>query len=696
MKTVQVIIILFLLFVTCNYNGLYADDSIPSTDLQELVVKSDRIWIENGVINIIPTKKEKQLSNSPGRLIDMMNIPFLIGEGESIKTLSDQPVSIFINGEPANEIDLSTFWPSDVKKVEYMESPSDPRFRGARNVVNFVMAKYVVGGVTRAYARQNFPMTNGYYDLASKLSYKRMTYGISVNSWSIMNKNSHGTGETIYKDIFYNGIKYDEIREESISDFDSEDWNTTIAANAKYTTDKFSATHTIGFNWRHDPGSPWNSSSVWSENLFGSEFSEGFKKSDSYSPSIRGDYFGVLSDRFTLSGSWSYIHGDNSRFSSSTFGETPAVVNDFSEKVNSLPVRVNLSYIPNSKLTFMLNVDAKSQWFRSYYAGSVNTSSKQFREDLRTSVGVYWRLSKNLSCDITPGFLYCYYNVDDIVNNYITPTCTFNVRWYPSKKVNVSGDLYFFESPISAGKSNPVIYKKDELTWVSGNPDLKPSSDWYACVEASYFPFEWLQLSSIFSCEFYRNMIYKYMEAAPEDMGGIIEFQRNSKNTKEFNVNPRVSIKLFKRKFSMVFYPKICYTKTNEGYFRSHTYFQPLISMRYIIGNFSLEAQYRGRRKYIVDHVGYQMDRQPDAFNFGVSYGQGNLYVYCGVGDIFHKDYELERSTYSATGVYTSNTKSWTPGRCVGFNLTYTFGYGKKVDQDININSGGSADSSIM
>ena len=193
-----------------------ADDSIPATDLQELVVKSERSWVENGVFNFLPTKKEKQLSNSPGSLIKMMNIPLLKADGEAIRTLADEPVSIFINGEPAKDIDISTFWPSDVKKVEYMQSPSDPTFRGAKNVVNFVMAKYEVGGVTRVNVRQDVPMTNVYYDLASKLAYKKMTYGISVNSFGWLYKDSDSEGEAIYKDIFYDGVKYKEIRDKEL------------------------------------------------------------------------------------------------------------------------------------------------------------------------------------------------------------------------------------------------------------------------------------------------------------------------------------------------------------------------------------------------------------------------------------------------------------------------------------------------
>ena len=671
-----------------------ADDSIPATDLQELVVKSERSWVENGVFNFLPTKKEKQLSNTPGSLIKMMNIPLLKADGEAIRTLADEPVSIFINGEPANDIDISTFWPSDVKKVEYMQSPSDPTFRGAKNVVNFVMAKYEVGGVTRVNVRQDVPMTNVYYDLASKLAYKKMTYGISVNSFGWLYKDSDSEGEAIYKDIFYDGVKYKEIRDKETTQSDSEFWKTTVAANAKYTGERFSATHTIGFIWSHTPGSNWSSSSQWSENLFGSEYSDGFNKSDSYSPSIRGDYFAVLSDRFTINGGWSYVHSVNSSLANSKYGETPTVDNDFSEKVNSVPVRLNFTYSPNSKWTLLLNFNPKSQWLESSYTGSVETKSRQFREDIKTSLTAYWQPSNKLRVYLEPGLFYNYYKVDDIVNEYVTPTCDFNVGWYPNRKLNIRGDLTFYQNSISARASNPVTYKKDELTWVSGNPGLKPESDWIAGVRIYYAPTDWLQMSSSFSYIVIENSLYEYIQPAPEEMGGVIKTQRNCGRSEDYRIAPSVSVSLFDRNLSLSFWPKFSHKRTKDGYYHSLTCFQSIGDIRYTIGNFNIEAKYMGRRKYLPDESGNSMVIQPDNFSLGVAYGWRNLYAYCGVDDLFHKKYKSYSYTYS--DVLTTEVTSWSTGRKLKINLTYTFGYGKKVDPNINISVPLSSDSSIL
>lgn len=153
-----------------------AEDSIPAKELNEIVVVGDRGWVENGKIIFIPSRKEKQLANSPETLIKSMHLPMLKEKDGAIISLSGETVTIFINGIKADKIDLSTFWPKDAKRVEYLESPSDPKFEGAKHVVNFIMAQYTVGGVSKLDANQNIPGF-GYYSASTKLVHKKMTYG---------------------------------------------------------------------------------------------------------------------------------------------------------------------------------------------------------------------------------------------------------------------------------------------------------------------------------------------------------------------------------------------------------------------------------------------------------------------------------------------------------------------------------------
>ena len=90
---------LVLLTVLITFCNLYADsnDSIPLQQLNEIVVSADRGWIENGIINFIPSKSEKKLSNSPATLIKAMHLPFIKEKDGAIVSVSGEIIPIFIN-----------------------------------------------------------------------------------------------------------------------------------------------------------------------------------------------------------------------------------------------------------------------------------------------------------------------------------------------------------------------------------------------------------------------------------------------------------------------------------------------------------------------------------------------------------------------------------------------------------------------
>ena len=169
-------------------------------ELEELVVTGERAWIEGNKAVFVPTKSEKNLSDSPATLVERMNIPLVIVDRGTIKNLRGQGIPIYINGEPATDIDLQTFWPKQTYRVEYIDHPKDPRFRGADAVLNFVMTEYSMGGVTKASASQTIP-NDGRYNVSSKLVYRKMTFGALVGGGYSRDHSTSYTGEENYNDV---------------------------------------------------------------------------------------------------------------------------------------------------------------------------------------------------------------------------------------------------------------------------------------------------------------------------------------------------------------------------------------------------------------------------------------------------------------------------------------------------------------
>ena len=113
------------------------NDSL-SIQLKEVVVEADQQNISASVSTYFPTLKQKNASQSGIDLLNRMAIPQLaLGAGTKINTVSSKPVGVFIDWLPASTDDLKNMRTTDVKKVEYYDYPSDPRFLGNAHVVNF-------------------------------------------------------------------------------------------------------------------------------------------------------------------------------------------------------------------------------------------------------------------------------------------------------------------------------------------------------------------------------------------------------------------------------------------------------------------------------------------------------------------------------------------------------------------------------
>lgn len=133
-------------------------DSIKTQELNEVVVEASNQQTNATSSTYIPMARQKNAASDAISLLSQMAIPQLSVDpaSQSIKTVSGQAVSIFIDYVAASAQDLSGMRTTDVKKVEYLVYPTDPRFRGAQYVINFIMQKYVWGGYTKIKADTHF------------------------------------------------------------------------------------------------------------------------------------------------------------------------------------------------------------------------------------------------------------------------------------------------------------------------------------------------------------------------------------------------------------------------------------------------------------------------------------------------------------------------------------------------------------
>lgn len=196
--------IILYVFCSATVTSLMAQsespDSVKTQELKEVVIEVRLQQTFATVSTYLPTKRQKNASQTGPELLNHLAIPQLgIISGNSVTTNSGQKVDLYIDFMPASEQDLSGMNMSDVKKVEYYDFPQDPRFQGSEHVINFVMQKYEYGGYVKGYANEFFISNSGQLNLYSKFQYKRMTYGLAVGGWYSNNNHLSQKTTEIYR-----------------------------------------------------------------------------------------------------------------------------------------------------------------------------------------------------------------------------------------------------------------------------------------------------------------------------------------------------------------------------------------------------------------------------------------------------------------------------------------------------------------
>ncbi|MDE6268737.1 MAG: outer membrane beta-barrel protein [Muribaculaceae bacterium] len=670
-----------------------APDSIPDQKLGELVVTAERGWFEDGKANFIPTKREKQFSNSPASLIDAMHLPMLDVKDGTIGTIDGKSVSIFIDGVPADDIDMKSFVSKDVKRVEYIVNPTDPRFNGAERVINFIMVKYLVGGATNLYGFYGYPGNHVSGTVSSKLVYKKMTYGILLDGSRTNVTGNKNIGEFRYNDIYYAGKLYDEIAEQKYENYSWEFDDFVFAVNARYNTTNFWMRHTFSLN---DEGldETFDGTSTWSENLFDSEHTWRDSRSSDLSPQINGTYNYQIHPKLHLSAGWTYLHSDKHATQNSIFGQAPEIYNSTDENIDKFTFGVRPTFNPNRFLTFQISMDYALTDYLTAYAGTSDARMNLRNQTVKADFTGYWRPSGKFSLLLRPGLTSTLMKIGDVSRSQVDPTFDTSVNWQISRRLSFTAYSYYRITSPSSQQSNSAPVQLTPLLWTVGNPYLKNTDHTYYSASLSYLPSNWLNIGLSYGLSHVKNLIVDLHEAAPAEMGGLLSSNINAPDYNSHYFNLNINARFLDNRLNFRFRPRYEHEHCGVGYFRNLDEIGFHASGEFSFGDFRFELEYRSPSKYLGDSGMSKSFRKSD-LNATLTFSRGNLYIRAQVGDFFHR-YSWTRTLYRSPNYnYDSSEALRSFGRRFSLSFTYTFGWGKKVDQNIDISSGAGVESSV-
>ena len=670
------------------------EDAEEVHQLHELVVNSRRAVIEDNKIIVVPTKTEKKLSNSPASLIDQMQFPGLKVKDGQITGLDGQGVTIYINGVAATDIDYETFWPKNAVRVEYIINPTEQSFDGASRVLNFIVNVPETGGVTKLSAYQYLP-NFGSYRATSKLTYKAMSYGFTFSGGYSRDHSSRTEGEETFEDLYYSGELYDRISR-TFKGNDVKRYNDiSTAINARYYTEKLTVVHTLGLLWKENPGSYSNASQLWNPNLFDSYSAFSSSSSHSLTPQISGSYRYSFSKLFSMVGSWRYKYTNNNMESLYSQTGLTALSNATKETTNELAVSLEPRFGKNGKWVVSLPLNLVTDWFDTQYSGTANTSQKMTRQTGSASISGIWAITPQVTVQLNPGISITHTSIGDISQVQIVPKLDSYVYWMPTSRLWMNLYVRYMGDSQGAPYMNPVTTQESDLLWQKGNPYLK-SKDYFSIgFGAGYLLSNSCELSISFGNNREKNFLMRTYSANGIDKGGLTYTFENTPLNSSFYIWPEVSISFLNNKLRLRGGPRFNsdHFSSETAYYKSDSRFYGEGNLTGYLGNFSIMASYTTPWKYLSQGGASKLSRQSTVSIMG-TYGTGDLYVSVGIMDIFHTRAKVIDEFHGAH--YSNILTTSEIGRKVDISLSYFFGYGKKVDRSIDIESVSAGPSSVL
>ena len=676
-------IILFLIVVSCMCASAQTEsEAVKSTELQELIVKGENAWFENGKAVFIPRKSSKNLSRDIPSLVDRMHTGILHVDGGSIKTVSGETVNIFINGVPADNMDQATFWPKNVRRVEYMESSNDPQFMGKNNILNFIMRDYVAGGLTRFSADQTFP-NDGNYSASSKLVWGKMTYNALFRGGYSRDHLSGLDRMESYDDIWYNGTYFDHIRHAEETDVFGRSNDVYGGFNARFRNGKLTMTHSVALQWNEDPGSGMQGVSMYDPDIIEGNCMRSLTESRSLSPKVTGMYNVSLNSKWSVGGAWTFLHSHNEGKSCYIDGASSPIETMIHENSYKYKLLLSSLFSPRQNMFFQIYVSGMYDVFDMSYTGSTMSDQKQRNGTADMLFEWWYRPVGAVSLSIKPQISFYDRRVNSLhLDKEIVPGIDAFVLYTINRKNRLSFRVWYAQQSPGASVRNDLILRQTELKWLEGNPSVGPNDFYWFGLDYSLYPTDWFQ--STFSTHYItrNNQTYISYRSGGEEYDGVIGEYCNSPRQDECFAQWVCGLNFFNGNFRIGNTLEYRYSRIREAgvisYFRTRPY------LTWDFGNCSLSATYGSPERYFANG-GTEKVKTDHQYDLTFSYGNGNFLFDVEFNNIFAK--RLHSDHWLASGPYGYDSRTWTKGRNIAISLTYTFDYGKKVDSSINISS---------
>lgn len=665
--------------------------------LKSVNVEAHSSYVDSDRSVYTPTSRQKRVAQDATDLLKVMAMPEINIDpaSNSVTDNFGQSVPIYINYMKASGQDLSGMRTSDVRRVEFLYAPTDPRFQGAQQVINFIIQEYEYGGYTKAVASEDF-LTGLKSDASvfSKFSYKKMNYDLYVGSRNQNDRQNGSSTTAIYSLKDKNGNPYTAKRIETLDDSHFIQNQLPVTFRASYGGKNIRIRNTVGFTHLWKPENKESGSLCYLPSQGTDyEFSRVYtKRSNLYSYS--GSYFFAFPHEFSLSLDPSFSYSsikDNTDYITTA---NDSVIRKANERVSYFRVTAIVDKQVNKKNSIFLFTRFSKRHNNLVYQGTDNAKSIYDSYGFGVLLG-YTHKSEKLMLRADVGFA-CERN---IING------TRYDDWYPSTHVQLGYSInrknrlsmfaeYASFTPEISEKS-PDVLKQNEFMYKTGNPNLENYRVYDLSLGYTWLPTNRFNSNIYCSYEGFSDRLKTVYE---EYDGGrsILRTYLNDGNSHRIYSGVNFNLKLFDNNLMLSANPEWDLYKITGLYARTLNSVFFKASALYYLGDFYFEGRYKMRAKKLnVESSVVQRDRNTYSISAGWSNGDFNLRLTA--SNIFNNGW-LRYTREFTSPLYSESRRIYAPTSHPSINLSvvYTIGYGKKVKRGNEVGEQSGPSSAIL
>lgn len=673
--------------------------------MDELPVRLNAVTVEGDTeINYpdrtvaIPNTRQKNASIDAVDLLSRLPLPQVKVDPVkgTVETFNGKSISIYFNGIPANKGDMQGMNMRDVKRVEYLDYPKDPRFQGEAHVINFIMQQYEYGGYLKTFANENFILNSGQLQVNSRFQYKKMCYDLMLLGFYHNTPHSGQEQEETYGLLQGDGsIK--QFSRYSATEGSRLKRNQYFATfRATYNSDNITATSTLSGSIDRLPEKNSHGTVIYTPSDYPSSDYNITSDNKSRFINYSGNYFFSFGENssLTFSPKYNFSHTEeSSRYSEKGFS---AVENGAYDNTHELFGQISYFHSFNKHNSLYSFVRSDYESFRTHYTGSATSYEKSHMTTFGGGAD-YTYENNNFYGKVGLGWDSYWSDVNGIKERRSNPWADLSLQYSFLRKNTIALEFHHANwNPSPSYRSENVI-KANHLMSYTGNPNLVPDKSFdigltYRFIPGKRFTFGAFYYVLILA----KRYVYDY-ESTPTGIIRTIKQPMGRYNQHTMGVNASLNLLEQSLRLSGTLQNNLCHNGTPYGWTKSHLTFT--LSANYYLGNFNFSTYYRAPMgSSDGSMVGKWVDNR-SSYRLSAGWGNSNWTIKASATNFFRWD-GWRGAKITETSRYYDNIvrsidvvegHSW-------FNLavTYTFSYGKKIDQRNELRQQGSASSGIL